>query len=147
MTEQQIAEWTEAFDVTDTNKNGVLSPFDISIALKSLGFNTTNDEMDEIIDEYDVYSSGGIKVEDFIEILQDKVKKKREIQELKEAFELFDHVGNGYVPIEIFRNAMKSMGTQPYDDNEFTQLMAEIKIDGGGMFKYSELLEKLICSD
>ena len=64
-------------------------------------------------------------------------------QELKEAFQVFDKDGNGYISKEELRHVMINLGEKLTDD-EVDEMMREADTDGDGQVNYRGMAGPLI---
>ena len=72
-------------------------------------------------------------------------RKVREIseeqrQEIKEAFDLFDTDGSGYIDGKELKVAMRALGFEPKKE-EIQKMIAEVDIDGSGRIQYEDFVK------
>mmetsp|Transcript_59141 Transcript_59141/g.136466 ORF Transcript_59141/g.136466 Transcript_59141/m.136466 type:complete len:163 (+) Transcript_59141:135-623(+) len=126
LSEEQRLEFTECFKLHDKMNSGLLSPFELGILMRSLGHGPTDDEMNKIITEYEVYSKGGINVQDFLHVMAKREQDTAAREKLEEAFRVFDRDGNGYISKYELEALMKHQDSpSPYDDAEWKDFIAE----------------------
>ena len=63
---EQAAELKKAFEVMDTNKDGVVTKDELMTLLKNLGENVSDDVIDEMIKIADENGDGKIQFEEFV---------------------------------------------------------------------------------
>jgi len=63
LTEDEIEEIKEAFDLFDTDGTGTIDPKELKAAMQSLGFEAKNQTIFQMISELDKNSSGAIDFE------------------------------------------------------------------------------------
>ena len=63
---EQAAELKKAFEVMDTNKDGVVTKDELTTLLKNLGENVSDDVIDEMIKIADENGDGKIQFEEFV---------------------------------------------------------------------------------
>uniref|UniRef100_A0A7S0ZKG0 EF-hand domain-containing protein n=1 Tax=Timspurckia oligopyrenoides TaxID=708627 RepID=A0A7S0ZKG0_9RHOD len=61
------------------------------------------------------------------------------IQELREAFALFDKNSDGKITFEELGTVMRSMGQNP-SDNELRSMVREVDVDGNGTIEFDEFV-------
>ncbi|XP_016185139.1 calmodulin-like isoform X1 [Arachis ipaensis] len=87
LTEDQVAEFREAFSFIDKDHDGFISVDELATIIKSLEGNPTKEEIQHMISEVDIDGSGSIGFEEFINIMATKMKENL-AEELKEEFYL-----------------------------------------------------------
>ena len=75
MTEEQKQEIKEAFDLFDTNSQGVIDCKELKVAMRALGFEPKKEEVRRIIQEIDRSGEGVIRYDQFLEIMTHKMVK------------------------------------------------------------------------
>lgn len=78
-----------------------------------LGHEVKEDELDDVLNEYDEDSSGEIEFGEFIKLAEHFVEPEQDFevmkQELREVFMIYDKEGRGYLPIEEFKGILKEL--------------------------------------
>jgi len=88
-TEDEIEELREAFNLFDTEGKGIINPRDLKGAMQSLGFETKNPIIYNIIAEMDT-GEEGMSFDDFLNILGAKLGDRQSKEGIERIFELFD---------------------------------------------------------
>ena len=73
LTEEQRQEIKEAFDLFDTEAQGVIDAKELKVAMRALGFEPKKEEIRKILQEIDKAGEGTIKYEEFLDIMTGKV--------------------------------------------------------------------------
>lgn len=68
LTEEERQEIREAFDLFDTDKDGLLDYHEFKVALRALGFEVKKAQVLTILRDYDRVESGKIGFDDFQEV-------------------------------------------------------------------------------
>ena len=76
----------------------------------SLGQPTNKEELEGMIREVDADGDGFINLEEFIELNTKGVDSDEALENLKDAFSVFDIDGNGSIMAEELQMVMKSLG-------------------------------------
>ena len=100
MTEEQIAEYKEAFSVFDKNGDGAITREELGTVMRSLGQSPTETDLQDIINEVDADRDGTINFNEFLTMMGMKMEETNRVAELQEAFSLFDKDGNGLISFE-----------------------------------------------
>merc|ERR1711997_1246605 len=72
LTEEQIAEFKEAFSLFDKDGNGLISAAELRHVMTNLGEKLTDEEVDEMIREADVDGDGAINYQEFVRMMMAK---------------------------------------------------------------------------
>ena len=97
LTEEQIAEFKEAFSLFDKDGDGTITTKELGTVMRSLGQNPTEAELQDMINEVDVDGNGTIDFPEFLSLMARKMKDTDTEEELIEAFKVFDRDGNGLI--------------------------------------------------
>ncbi|CAG8831828.1 11091_t:CDS:2, partial [Gigaspora margarita] len=135
LTEEQIAEFKEAFALFDRSNNGSITAGDLGKVMKSLGSNPTDTELEDMINEVDLDHNGTIDFNEFLNMMARKVKDSDAEEELKEAFKVFDKDNNGLISAAELKQVMNSIG-EKLTDEEIDEMIHEADVDGDGQINY-----------
>ena len=97
LTEEQIAEFKEAFSLFDKDGDGTITTKELGVVMRSLGQNPTEAELQDMINEVDADGNGTIDFPEFLTLMNKKMKNTDSEEEIVEAFKVFDRDGNGFV--------------------------------------------------
>ncbi|KAK7378405.1 hypothetical protein VNO80_03845 [Phaseolus coccineus] len=134
LTDDQIAEFQEAFSLIDKDCDGFISMEELTTAFRSIVGNPTKEEIQDMISEVD--GNGSIDFEEFLSIMGRKMKETLS-EELKEAFKVFDRDEDGYISATELRNVMMSLGER-LTDEEAEQMIRDADLDGDGQVSFDE---------
>jgi len=132
-----IVDLKKAFAIFDKKATGFISLHNLGLIVRTLGFNPTEDEIDDLVNEADLDGSGTI---DFIEFLQlMNFFWKEEIDEtIRNMFEVFDLNGSGTIDAEEFRFMMTEFGYEDFTEADSMEMLAIADIDGNGHIDIEE---------
>ena len=142
MTEEQIAEYREAFSVFDKNGDGAITREELGTVMRSLGQSPTETDLQDIINEVDADRDGTINFNEFLTMMGMKMEETNRVSELQEAFRLFDKDGNGLISFEELRHVMKNLG-ENLTDSEIGEMMNEADSDGDRQINYDEFVKMM----
>merc|ERR1719498_2048925 len=90
LTEDQVEEFKEAFALFDKDGDGTITADELGVVMRSLGRNPTREELEAMIAEVDEDGSGEIEFPEFIKLMASKLQDTDSIEEMREAFNVFD---------------------------------------------------------
>ncbi|TGZ52441.1 Uncharacterized protein DBV15_07857 [Temnothorax longispinosus] len=155
LTEEQIAEFKEAFSLFDKDGDGTITTKELGTVMRSLGQNPTEAELQDMINEVDadgtypyrkinnalvestlyinpeILGNGTIDFPEFLTMMARKMKDTDSEEEIREAFRVFDKDGNGFISAAELRHVMTNLG-EKLTDEEVDEMIREADIDGDG---------------
>lgn len=139
LTEDQIAEFKEAFALFDKDGDGAITTKELGTVMRALGQNPTELELQEMISEVDTDGTGTIEFPEFLTMMARKMKDTDSEEEIREAFRVFDKDGNGFISAAELRHVMTNLG-EKLTDEEVNEMIREADIDGDGQINYEEFV-------
>ena len=143
-TEEQLAEFKEAFGLFDKNGDGTISETELKKIMDSLGKKLTTAEVHTMMLHVDTNKNGTIDFQEFLQLMERKTTAGDKESELRDAFNLFDKNGDGFISAEELKSVMKSVG-ENMGDTEVEQMIKEADLDGDGKINYTEFVRMLKC--
>ncbi|CAF3805544.1 unnamed protein product [Adineta steineri] len=137
LTEEQIAEFKEAFSLFDKDGDGTITTKELGTVMRSLGQNPTEAELQDMINEVDADGNGTIDFPEFLTMMARKMKDTDSEEEIREAFRVFDKDGNGFISAAELRHVMTNLG-EKLTDEEVDEMIREADIDGDGQFSLKD---------
>jgi len=140
LSEEQIAEFKEAFETYDKDGSGHITTEELGVVLRSLGQKPSARELKEMIDEVDHDKSGTVDFQEFLHLVAKKMKDNDTEEELIEAFKSFDKDGNGFINASDLKEVMINLG-EILSDEELAEMIKEADVvDGDGQINYEEFV-------
>ena len=99
LSEDEVLEIKEAFDLFDPNKTGFISPKELKDTMDSLGFDDRSKIIYDMLDEYDDHPDSKIDFAEFLDLMTAKMSENDTKDDIKKVFKLFDEEGNGFVSV------------------------------------------------
>merc|ERR1712167_28149 len=90
MSEEQLQEIREAFDLFDTDGSGTIDARELKVAMRALGFQVKKAEVRKMISDIDKDDSGTIDFEEFLQMMTAKMSEKDSNEDIIKVFNLFD---------------------------------------------------------
>lgn len=138
-TEEQIAEFKEAFSLFDKDGDGTIDAEELGTVLRSLGNQPTDEEVEDMIKEADKDGNGTIDFAEFIEMMPTQERDDNAEEEMLEAFRVFDTDGNGSITADELRQIFVNLGEKLTED-EIADMIDEADTDGDGEINYQEFV-------
>ena len=135
--EEVVKEIKEAFNAFDKDCDGFITIAELGTVMRTLGQNPTKEELDEIIKEFDKDESGTIDLNEFMELMKNKLKEQREGQELIETFKIFDKDADGLINAEDIRYILNKVG-ETLEEELIEALINKGDKDKDGKISYPE---------
>ena len=143
LTEEQIAEFKEAFSLFDKDGDGSITTKELGTVMRSLGQNPTEAELLDMINEVDADGNGTIDFPEFLSLMASKMHDTDTEDELIEAFKVFDRDGNGFISAAELRHVMTNLG-EKLSDEEVDEMIREADVDGDGQIMYEEFTKMML---
>ncbi|CAD6216575.1 unnamed protein product [Miscanthus lutarioriparius] len=145
LTDDQIAEFKEAFSLFDKDGDGCITTKELGTVMRSLGQNPTEAELQDMINEVDADGNGTIDFPEFLNLMARKMKDTDSEEELKEAFRVFDKDQNGFISAAELRHVMTNLG-EKLTDEEVDEMIREADVDGDGQINYEEFVKVMMAN-
>jgi len=137
LTEEQTAEFREAFALFDKDGDGTISTKELGMVMNSLGQKPTPQELENMIREVDIDGNGEIDFDEFLTMMAKKLKETDLEEDIREAFRVFDNKATGTISTQELRHIMSNLG-EKMKDSEIDEMILHADIDGDGMVNYNE---------
>ncbi|KAE9615476.1 hypothetical protein Lal_00020957 [Lupinus albus] len=131
------AELEQVFKKFDVNGDGKISASELGSIMGSLGQHPSDQELDKLIREVDGDGDGCINLQEFIELNTKGVDSDDVLENLKDAFTVFDMDGNGTITADELNAVMRSLGEE-CSLAECRRMIAGVDCNGDGMIDFEE---------
>jgi len=149
LTENQIAEFKEAFAVFDKDQNGSISKKELGETLRALGSEPSDAELGDIIN---AVAQGAEEIH-FPQFLGMMAKKQNRGQsgaddekELRAAYKLFDPKAKGKISKDDIKRVLTTLG-EPLTDDEVKEMLVLADKDQDQMLNYGEFSAIMTASN
>ena len=122
LTEDEIEEIKEAFDLFDTDGSGSIDPKELKAAMTSLGFDAKNQTIFQMISDLDRNRSGSIEFEEFLDMMTARMSDKDSRDDIAKVFRLFDDDNSGVITLRNLRRVAKELG-ETMTDQELQEIL------------------------
>lgn len=124
----------------DSDKKGAITMEVIKIILEMFtGEIVDEEELEELMEEYDEDESGEIEFPEFIELAEHFVEPEPEYgtvkQELRDVFVMYDKQSRGFLPAAEFKEILKQIDPD-VPEKDLDQIVDEIDADSSGTIDF-----------
>merc|ERR1711981_433369 len=132
LTEEQTAEFREAFALFDKDGDGTISTKELGTVMNSLGQKPTPQELENMIKEVDIDGNGEIDFDEFLAMMAKKLKETDLEEDIREAFRVFDNKNSGTISTQELRHIMSNLG-EKLKDHEIDEMILHADTNGDGV--------------
>ena len=143
MKDPKTRELNEAYKMLDRDKDGLIKYIKLGYVLKSQGFNPTNQELIEMINDVDENEDDKITFEEFLILMHSRLKKEDIENELNEAFNAYDKNGKGVISVKEFKRILNTLGDKICEE-EVDEIIQKIDPKNKGFIDYKELTKIIV---
>merc|ERR1712199_52373 len=90
LTEEQMDEIREAFNLFDGDQSGAIDVRELKAAMRALGFEVKNEELKKMVSDVDNDGNGTIEFNEFLQMMTGKMGEKDTREDIEKVFKLFD---------------------------------------------------------
>ena len=143
LSEDEIIEIKEAFDIFDDDKSGAIDISELKAAMANLGLESKNAQVAQMVNDLDADGSGSIDFEEFLNMLTAKVTKKETRADVEKVFRLFDEKKTGKIGLRNLREVALEIGEQMTDE-ELLKMIERADSDGDGLVTADDLYNVIV---
>merc|ERR1712093_653257 len=126
LSEEQVEEIREAFNLFDTDHSGSIDYRELKAAMRALGFEVKKEELKKMITDIDADGSGNIEFPEFLEMMTGEKDTKEEILKV---FKLFDDDNTGKISFKNLKRVAKELG-ENMTEEELQDMIDQADRDG-----------------
>jgi len=152
LSRKEIKGFKIAFKEFDKNGDGKIDPRELKLAMRSLGYKTSNQEIYTMIGEVDADGDGHIDFDEFVRLMTDHrgeapssapgaggSRSRAREKEIKASFKHFDEDGDGLIDVRELKSVLKSIGVKA----DAEEMIREVDADGDGQIDYEEFAKMM----
>jgi centrin-1 len=139
LTEEEVNEIKEAFDLFDTDKSGEIDAEELKQALKNLGIDAKNQTLQNMLADLDSNNSGSIDFDEFINMMTAKMSDRDTKEDLEKVFKLF--LGDESNPEKITLKHLKRVArelNENMSDEELQEMINRADLDKDNGVDFNE---------
>ncbi|KAL6339417.1 hypothetical protein AAG906_032950 [Vitis piasezkii] len=138
------AELCRVFQMFDRNGDGRITKKELSDSLRNLGIYIPDKDLVQMIEKIDVNRDGYVDMEEFGALYQTIMDERDEEEDMREAFNVFDQNGDGFITVEELRSVLSSLGLkQGRTIEDCKKMIQKVDVDGDGRVNYKEFKQMM----
>lgn len=137
LTEEQLLEVKEAFNVFDSEQCGGLDARELKAALSALNVKISKDEIRQIYAEFGKDIKEKINQEEFIELVTPRLPDRHTKDYIKMIFKYFDLDNNDKISIRNLKKIAQEIG-ENLSDEELKEILEEADKDNDGFIGFDD---------
>jgi len=141
LTDEQIEEFREVFEIFDVDKNGSICPKELGIVMRALGQNPSEAELKEMMEDADDNGDGVIEFKEFLglmTVMVNKVDEDKKEENLLQAFHVFDKDGDGFISCSELKEFFHNIGEMTLTDDDIMEMIRGADMNGDGKLDFQE---------
>ncbi|XP_027078523.1 caltractin [Coffea arabica] len=142
LTQQKKQEIREAFELFDTDNSGTIDAKELNVAMRALGFELTEEEINRMIAEVDKDGSGAIDFDEFVHMMTAKIGERDSKEELMKAFHIIDQDKNGKISIADIQRISRELG-ENFTERDIQEMVEEADRDHDGEVSAEEFMRMM----
>lgn len=132
------------FQIFDRNGDGRITKNELNSSLENMGIFIPDPELIQMIEKIDVNGDGCVDIDEFGSLYQTIMDERDEEEDMREAFNVFDQNGDGFICVEELKSVLASLGLkQGRTIEDCKQMINKVDIDGDGMVNYDEFKQMM----
>ena len=138
LTEDEVLEIKEAFDLFDSDHSGTIDTEELKQALSNLGIDARNQTLQNMMNDIDKNQSGTIDFDEFIEMMTAKMSDKDTPEDLRKVFDLF--IGDDTadkIEFKHLKRVAKELG-ENISDEELNEMIVRADTDRDDKVSFEE---------
>lgn len=140
LSEEKLEECRVVFSKFDKNRDSTISIVELGEALKLININADQEELNQILKDFDKDRSGCLEFTEFLQIVAFNINETNTEEELLEGLKIIDRDQDGIISIEDLKLFLTCVGER-FSDEEANALLKELDPKGDGFIKYEDLFK------
>lgn len=137
----QLAEFKEAFTFFDADGDGFMTVEELATVVRSLGQFPSQSQLKEATASL---GKDRVDFDGFLKVMTTVMQTQDSMDEIMEAFRVFDKDETGMMNVGELRHIMLNFG-EPMPTKALDKMLADAKPDKTGMINYKEFIKKLLA--
>ncbi|KAL3802344.1 hypothetical protein HJC23_007169 [Cyclotella cryptica] len=140
LTDDEIEELRQAFDLFDTDGSGTIDPKELRAAMQSLGFEAKNQTIYQMIKDIDKDGTGEVDFDEFLDLMTSRLVGSDSKEDIQKIFELFDDDKTGYISLQNLKRVANELG-EPMNEAELLEMIERADTDQDGQISPDEFFK------
>ncbi|KAK8556322.1 hypothetical protein V6N13_064361 [Hibiscus sabdariffa] len=137
-------ELKKIFQMFDKNGDGAITKKELNDSLENMGIFIPDTDLTQMIERIDVNGDMCIDIDEFSELYRTIMDNKDEEEDMREAFDVFDQNGDGYISVEELRSVLESLGLkQGKAIEDCKRMIRRVDEDGDGRVNFTEFKQMM----
>ena len=137
LSEDEIVEIKEAFDLFDPEKTGLVAPKDLREAISALGYELKNQTIFQMISNLEKDGIHQVDFDQFLNLMTARINEKESKEDIRKVFRLFDEENSGYITAYNLKKIAKDLGEQ-MEEVEIREMIERADTDGDGRITFDD---------
>ncbi|GFE52848.1 centrin [Babesia ovis] len=137
LTDDEVYEMQEAFNLFDTNGTGTIDPREIKCAMQSLGIDKKNPMVYQIVSDLEKSGSTQIDFNDFLDSITLKLGNRDSKEGIRRIFNLFDQDNTGAISFKNLKKVANELG-EFISDEELRDMINRSDSNGDGLLSFED---------
>jgi Ca2+-binding EF-hand superfamily protein len=129
----------DPFDLLDPDDEDGISAHDLRITLNTLGYGSTQADIQRLIMDMDPSNTGRIDFQNFAELIHSKMAEREQIDQIQMAFEMLDDDRTGKISFKNLKRVAKELG-ETLTEQEIHEMINEADTDNDGEISFDEFV-------
>ncbi|XAR57350.1 hypothetical protein NMG60_11025466 [Bertholletia excelsa] len=142
LSQQKRQEIKEAFELFDTDGSGTIDAKELNVAMRALGFEMTEEQINQMIKDVDKDGSGAIDYDEFEYMMTAKIGERDTKEELMKAFEIIDYDKNGKISAADIQRIARELG-ESFTTEEIREMIEEADRDRDGEVNMDDFVKMM----
>lgn len=135
----EASELKRVFQMFDRNGDGRITKEELNKSLENMGILIPDKELSLMIEKIDVNLDGCVDIDEFGNLYQNIVDERHDEEDMREAFDVFDRNGDGFISVDELKHVLGSLGLkQGGGVEDCKKMIMKVDADGDGLVDFKE---------
>ena len=145
LSDDELEDLRQAFDLFDADGGGTIDPKELRAAIRSLGLETKNQSVYDMMQGIDKEAKGEIDFDEFVDVMISKLACSDTEEDVQRMFELFDDDKTGFITLQNLKRVVAELGER-MDDADLLEMIERADLDQDGQISPDEFFRIMTYS-